>query len=387
MRTNVRRIGTAVAVGALLLFSLIPAHRVLAQQGPTLSANATVYATGLNGPRGLRFGTTGLTGRSASDLYVAEAGTGGTLGASATTTYPTAYGQCLPAGPTYFHVMSGYSGRISMINTAGQRTTIVDNLPSGSDPERGTVGPADVEFVNGVLYGLLDSGCTFGNNVVPGGIIQVDNTGSWNLYNLSTWAQQHPPAKPDPSDYAPEGDWYSMTPMNGKMYAVNPNGGQVVEVSLPSGQIREVADLSAVAPDWTGPTGMIAHNGNLYVVTLGPFPAVAGSQEVLQITPDGVVSVYATGLTAATGIAFDSAGNLYALETFTGVGTPGPQAVGTGKVVRVSPGSSAPVTVASGLSFPTAMTFGPDGMLYVSNFGYGPPGSGQIVRIDVNASM
>ena len=32
---------------------------------------------------------------------------------------------------------------------------------------------------------------------------------------------------------------------------------------------------------------------------------------------------------------------------------------------------------------PTAMTFGPDGALYVSNFGFGAPvrGSGQIVRL------
>ena len=41
-------------------------------------------------------------------------------------------------------------------------------------------------------------------------------------------------------------------------------------------------------------------------------------------------------------------------------------------------------TVAQSLVFPTAMTFGPDGALYVSNFGFGfGPGMGQVVRIDV----
>lgn len=42
--------------------------------------------------------------------------------------------------------------------------------------------------------------------------------------------------------------------------------------------------------------------------------------------------------------------------------------------------------IATGLSFPTAMTFGPDGALYVSNLGFGgpTPGLGQILRITVS---
>jgi DNA-binding beta-propeller fold protein YncE len=43
-------------------------------------------------------------------------------------------------------------------------------------------------------------------------------------------------------------------------------------------------------------------------------------------------------------------------------------------------------TIASGLNFPTAMTFGPDGKLYVSNCGFlCPAGAGQVVRIDVGS--
>ena len=39
-----------------------------------------------------------------------------------------------------------------------------------------------------------------------------------------------------------------------------------------------------------------------------------------------------------------------------------------------------------GLFFPTAMTLGPDGNLYVSNFGSGPSpiGLGTIVKVDIN---
>ena len=39
--------------------------------------------------------------------------------------------------------------------------------------------------------------------------------------------------------------------------------------------------------------------------------------------------------------------------------------------------------IASGLALPTGMTFGPDGNLYVSNWGFGPPGMGEILKIEV----
>jgi hypothetical protein len=44
--------------------------------------------------------------------------------------------------------------------------------------------------------------------------------------------------------------------------------------------------------------------------------------------------------------------------------------------------AGARTVIASGLAFPTGLAFGPDGALYVSNFGFGfPAGAGQIMRI------
>jgi hypothetical protein len=96
------------------------------------------------------------------------------------------------------------------------------------------------------------------------------------------------------------------------------------------------------------------------------------------------MQVAASGLTAVLAVAFDHEGRMYALETDTVAGRPGPAAAGSGMVVRVN-GDGSLTTIASGLVFPTAMTVGPDDALYVSNFGFGVPvtGIGQVVRIDL----
>jgi hypothetical protein len=54
-------------------------------------------------------------------------------------------------------------------------------------------------------------------------------------------------------------------------------------------------------------------------------------------------------------------------------------------VLRVTSKHTA-TEIATGLSLPTAMTFGPDGNLYVSNNGFGfPAGQGEIVKDAVKA--
>jgi hypothetical protein len=112
------------------------------------------------------------------------------------------------------------------------------------------------------------------------------------------------------------------------------------------------------------------------------FPIQVGSSGIYRIDHLGRIKKILSGLTAITGVLFRD-NIVYVLEMSVAQNGPVP---GTGKVVRISEsGAGGLHTVASGLTFPTAMTFGPDGKLYVSNFGFGfPPGSGQIVRIDLH---
>ena len=134
------------------------------------------------------------------------------------------------------------------------------------------------------------------------------------------------------------------------------------------------------------PTAVAFHNGSFYVGNLGTFPVSANSR-ILRIDMQGNVHFVAGGLTAVTSIAFDGGGRLYALQTsapITSTTATAPIIPGSGSVVRLGANGEWE-TVATGLTFPTAVKFGPDGFLYVSNYGFGfPAGAGQIVRVDVN---
>src|SRR5882724_4115714 len=119
-KKTVRPFAITLTASMLLLLSLCytQSFRVGAAHAaasPTLPANMTVFAPGLNNPRGLKFGPDG-------NLYVAEGGVGGTN---------STIGQCeqvkFPVGP-YTGDTTG--SRISRIDSQGNRTTVVDNLPS-----------------------------------------------------------------------------------------------------------------------------------------------------------------------------------------------------------------------------------------------------------------
>ena len=348
-----------------------------------------ILASGLEGPRGLRFGPDGY-------LYVAEAGTGGSNSTK---------GQCpqvpgAPGGPG--PDTGGLTARISKISPGGKVTTVASGFPSvsiGPMGANGTIGVADVVFLDGNLYALIGGGgCSHGNPLPKDstGIAKVDlKSGNWHLIaDIGAWLKTHPSKFESMDDFEPDGTLYSVIAHDGRLLTVEPNHGQVISVTT-SGKIEQFIDISA-AEGHIVPTSIAARDGSFFVGNLNLFPIDPQWARILTISrpdrddfedvPPGlqsepgyrIVSSKA-GFTTVVAVDFGPDGLLYALELSDGPGGPTP---GLGKVVRVLH-SGAIEDVVTNLSVPAGMTFGPDHKLYVSNWGAGPAGMGQVLRFDI----
>jgi hypothetical protein len=354
---------------------------------PAIEPTPFTLATKLEGPRGLRFGPGG-------DLYVAEAGTGGTHSTK---------GQCtqVPGGPGGPGPdTGGLTGRISKISPSGKVTTVASGFPSvtiGPDGANGTIGVADVVFLDGELYAVVGGGgCSHGNPHNPSGIAKVNiENGHWQMIaDIGAWLKTHPAKYESTDDFEPDGTLYSAIAHDGKLLTVEPNHGQVISVTK-EGDIRQVIDISA-SEGHIVPTSIAARDGSLFVGNLNLFPIDPQWARILTISksdfddldnsPPGlrparghrIVSSKA-GFTTVVAVDFGPDGLLYVLELSDAAGGPTP---GFGKVVRVKR-SGEIEDVVTGLSVPTGMTFGPEGRLYVSNFGAAPAGAGQVLRFDI----
>lgn len=345
----------------------------------------TVVASHLNNPRKVFVGADGA-------LYVAESGRGGR-------------DTCLGRGASATCV--GLTGSITRI-AHGVQTQVVTGLPSvahrdGTQAE----GPADVEVRHGAYAVLLmDAAVTpqGSNELGPDGALAGDlvstppgKAAPSVLANLAAFE-----AARNPDHGAGPGARYGNPPVDSDPYAfVRYRGGYAVADAAandllwvrPGGKVTVLAvfptrrvPLPPAARTRIGaPAGMttivsqavpssiaVGPDGALYVGELTGVPFTVGTARVWRVVPGKAPTVYASGFTTISDLAF-AGKDLLVLELTT-KGLFGPRSPGA--LVRVTPGGARTAVAGRGLAYPTGLAVG-NGAIYVANNGLSP-GTGRL---------
>lgn len=314
-----------------------------------------IYATGLVNPKGLAFTSDGT-------LYVSESGAPGDV----MVPLPVNFGG---EGPI------GTNGRVSRISTDGTRHDHVTGLPNiGLYGGVEMLGSTGVAVIDDVLYhipaGHMTVSPLLSSIAADGSMTTIADVGKFNDDN---------PTPPSNGDAVPMGNPYDLAAMDGNLYITDGNYNRVIKATV-DGELSLFAQWE-FSPVTVGAGA--GPDGNLYVAQFSPAPYNPGSGRIDMIEPNGdITEGVVTGLTTPIDVAFAPDGTMYVLQYAAEFSPEKLRYIGHGgEVQRVNPdGTVTPVVI--GLMFPTAMDFGPDGALYVSNYGNeANEGQGQILRI------
>lgn len=360
------------SVGAALLASAIVALAMFASTAAAQSGE--VVAAGLDNPRHLTFAADG-------ELYVAEAGRGG---AGPCAEHPELGTFCL-----------GFSGGITHVSDNGPDTRVVTGLPSIMSDEGNTLGPSDIAFTGSQKFVVsvgLGGSDTFRAAFGPQGAwLGTLLTGKLKHDGLSLFAD----VLANEASANPDGTDIDSNPVglvrDGEGYILADAGGNAVVRASHKGTFTTIAALppgSALAPPFLGlppgtqiptdavPTSVVrGPDGAYYISQLTGFPFEAGDANIWRVVPGQAPTVYASGLTNLTDLAFGPDGSLYAVEISTAGLLNGP----IGSLKKINPGSSQHLTVAGGLFAPYGVAIG-RGSAYVSTCAV-CVGGGEVIRI------
>jgi hypothetical protein len=331
--------------------------------------SVTTYATGLTSPRGLTFGPDGK-------LYVAQAGTGGSL---------TATGG--PGCPVNFNIFSpytaGYSGSVIRVRRDGTKETVVDNLPSMTDNTGANFGPTDVAFIGRTLYVLIEmGGCPHALPDDLPAILRVNRDGSTtNVANLNAWHAANPPhfikdTNPATTDQEPGGVFHSMIALGKYLYVVETNRGFLLRVNPANGEIQTLYDMSIDNREHN--PIVMAQRGHTFFV--GTFGEDGGKAELAVF--EKWFSAYTLPFRSRNPIVGLTwrRNELYAVEMFP---YDNQFSTDTANLVTFDRWTGKRKAVLTGFaSFPIGLAEGPDGALYTSNWSVSfTPADGEILRI------
>jgi plastocyanin len=340
------------------VLSVTATAAALAARAAAAPTTIRVYAAGLYNPKGMAFGPDGT-------LYVAESGPPGNV----TVPLPTNFGGSGPIGTR---------GAVARIAPGGSPAKpFVTGLPNiGLYGGVEMLGAADVTFYNGQMYEVAA-----GHMTVSPKLSQVSPEGKLTtVADIGKFNNNHPPPS-DNGDAVPLGNPFSMVALGNHLFISDGNYNTIIMATPATGALKL---LTTFHPDPTT-TGLTVgpDRKEIYVAQYGNAPYPAGSGSIDTITPDGKVTKgVVKGLTTPIATAFAKDGTMYVLQYAAKFDSKKLRyVVNTGGLFRIGKdGSKQPVV--THLMFPTAMRFGPDGALYVTDFGNeSNSGQGEVLRI------
>lgn len=318
---------------------------------PAGAATVTVVMTGLDNPRGLAFGQHG-------DLYVAEAGRGGS-------------GPCAVVRGQF--QCYGASGAITRLRN-GVQERIVTGLPSyapSATGGAGATGPHDVSLRGSNIYATIGLGGPLDPTTMRGffgqdfgWLIQVD-VGTWTKFaDIATYEIDANPAG-GPVDSNP----YGLLEGAGGSVVVDAGGNSLLSVSG-SGKISTDAVFLPRAGVDAVPTSVdVGPDGAYYVGQLTGFPFIPGTARVFRVRPRKDPEVYLEEFNFIIDLTWGRDGNLYVLEHCN------PFPAGPGSLIRVDRDGNR-TTIVTDLVNPTSVVVAdkPDDeddqlTIYISNCG------------------
>lgn len=340
----------ALALAPTIAFTFV----AVAAAGAPQATQVSVYSSGLVNPKGMAFFD--------GSLYVAESGKPGNVDVP----LPVNFGG---EGPI------GRNARVSRIDEEGNRSDFVTGLPNiGLYGGVEMLGAASVAVLGNRVWEVAAGHMTVSPSL---SVIDADGTMT-KMADIGEFNNEHPPP-PSNGDAVPRGNPYDMVAYAGNFYVTDGNYNSLLKVT-PWGEISQVHQWER-SPVTVGLTA--GPDGNLYVAQFSPAPYTAGTGRIDRVTPKGEVREgFVRGLTTPIDVAFSPDGTMYVLQYASQYSAKAQRYIPFGgKVVRVRRNGTKEEVVTN-LVFPTAMTFGPDGALYVANFGNeSNKGQGQILRV------
>jgi sugar lactone lactonase YvrE len=269
-------------------------------------------------------------------------------------------------------------GRISRQAANGQRSVVLEGLPSFPYTPSEIVGPAAVRPVGRDLYWIQGLGR---DEQRSGGLLRVHDGQVELLASLRFAARS-----------APDGDTAISNPFDllldadGAAYVSDASANAVWRV----GSDRRVSvHLAWTAIEDPVPTGLSrGPDGAYYVALFSPEPHSIGSGRIVRFDAAGNQAVALDNLTTPIGVTFEQSGSMLVLEMASGF-NPGPPPSFpscSGRLLRVDGGRRE--VVADRLDRPTDVVVGPDGGLYLTLGGaFGTTGSGKVVRLNTEPGL